>query len=288
MVVPVPTPQPGDEYRSVTNILNAIPKEFLTRWAAKVTAETAVEKLDLLTNLASDDPDAAVSWLKGAPWSKRDKAAEIGTAVHLIAELDATGQSAEAEQIMSSLDPIAQAKARQARNFFSTVDVLIEHVEFVVYNHTHNYAGTGDFIVSLGPDFPTGVPGVDITQADIRVILDLKSGSGVYPEAALQLAAYRYAEEMIDLGNLGLEREDLRRYLARSRTYVYPPAEVPRVAVPDIHAGLVLHVDERSWALIPVDCSLDTFQKFIAASEMSKHVPLDRLMIGTPILRGKA
>ena len=105
----------------VTSALNAIPKQAIPYWAARTVAETAVENVDVLKDLVEKDPEGAIRWLKGSPWSKRDKAADIGTAVHLIAELDASGDTVEADQILATLDPVGKEKAKQVRAFFASV-----------------------------------------------------------------------------------------------------------------------------------------------------------------------
>src|SRR3990172_181392 len=51
--------------------------------------------------------------------------------------------------------------------------------EASVFNRTERYAGTLDAIATIGGR---------------TLVIDVKSGKGVYPETALQLAAYRWAE----------------------------------------------------------------------------------------------
>ena len=253
-----PNDPDAKEYVSVTTALNALPKEALPYWAAKVTAETAVDKLELLNNLAADDPEAAIKWLKGAPWGSRDKAADAGTAIHEIVEFDAVGNTEGAEYLMSQLNPVGRAKATQARDFFSRGAVSIEHVEFVTYHTDLMYAGTGDFIVKMET---VGLPGV--LKQEQTAILDLKTGKSIWPEAALQIAAYRYASHMVDLSTAEMK------------------------PMPEVDGGLVLHVTEKSWSLIPVDVSEASFEIFKIALALSGELPLDRMMVGTPILRGR-
>lgn len=250
------------EYLSVTNVLNSIPKPALPRWAAKLTAETAVEKLDLLNTLVGEDPTAAVNWLKQAPWGARDRAADIGTAIHEIVEKDALGDAEAADAIAAQLPPEGRDKARQARDFFTKADLTVDHVEFVCYHHELGYAGTGDFIVTLGSNFQWNWPG--ITKPNPKLILDLKTGSGVYPEAAAQMSAYRFASDMVDLRS----------------------AEM--TPMPETDGAAVLHVTDKSWSLLPVDASAATFDAFKAALRLAHYLPLDRMWIGTPIVRGRA
>lgn len=249
------------EYVSVTTALNALPKDALKYWAAKVTAETAVEKYDLLGSLIADDPTTAVDWLKRAPFAKRDRAADIGTSVHEVVELDAAGETNAADEVIASLPAEGKNKVRQARAFFRDVDLTIEHIEFVTYHHSLGYAGTGDFIATFN-DWGWALPGIETTTPSM--IVDLKTGNAVYGEAALQMSAYRYAENLVDL-RTGEMRD-----------------------MPSVDGAAVLHVTEDGWSLIPVDTSDYVFDQFKAALMLSKHVPLDPKLVGTPILRGKA
>ena len=249
----------AERYVSVTTALDAVPKPFLPRWSAKLVAETAVYKRELFNSIADDDEQEAINWLKGAPWSSRDRAANSGTAIHRVVELDAEGRSDEADELLATLHPSARQKATNARHFFSQPGIEVEMVEFVVYNDSLGYAGTGDFIVKLPFALPDLEGGLNPT-----VILDVKTGNGVYPEVALQLAAYRYSEWVVDLAN------------------------AERLETPPVDGGVVLWPKENGWELIPVQCGPDVFEQFKAVLALSQHVPLDPGLVGTPMQRGAA
>ena len=101
-------------------------------------------------------------------------------------------------------------------------------VEATVYRDKPRYAGTLDAIVEI--------PGMG------TFILDIKTG-GVWPEAALQLAAYANADYAI----LG------------------PPYR--QVDIPHIDGGLILQLKPRKYELVPVDAtSDDVFTAFRAAA----------------------
>ena len=252
-------------YMGVTSALNAIPKQAIPYWAARTVAETAVENVDVLKDLVEKDPEGAIRWLKGSPWSKRDKAADIGTAVHLIAELDASGDTVEADRILATLDPVGKEKAKQVRAFFASVPCEITLTEGVVYNDEHGYAGTLDFILEFDePDLINRFPFPESADGRLRVLTDLKTSKGVYSETALQLAAYRHAD------------------------FVFDMASGERLPMPGTDGAAVLHVTEKSWSLIPVDASADSFEKFLAALDLSQHVPLGKEMVGTPAIKGSA
>lgn len=251
-------------YTSVTTALKAIPKgEALTRWAAKTTAEVAVEQHDLLGKLIENDPENAVQWLKQAPWNSRDRAANIGTFIHRIVEYDTTGRELEADELVRGIeDPLTRQKAISARHFFQVTDVAVEAVEFVTYHHGFGYAGTGDFIVTFNdPDlFLPNVP----FKENPTVILDLKTGKGIYPEVALQLAAYRWAESIVNFETGELE----------------PMMQTDGAAV--------LHVTHKGWTINPVMADEATFLRFVHTLKMMDEVlPLKDDLVGTPMMRGK-
>jgi len=255
-------PDELEYYVSVTNALNGLPKPALPRWAAKVVAEHAVENFEALDALVgSGDLSGAVNWLKQAPWGARDRAADIGTAVHAVAELDAMGQTAEADEIVATLAPDGQAKAKQVRHFFSEIPVKIEMVEAVVYNDTYKYAGTLDFVVRLEDEALLKLwPGLG---EPLSIVLDVKTGKGVYDEVALQLAAYRYAEKVVELSTASLQ------------------------PMPKTEGGGVLHITEDEWRLIPVDTSKEVFRKFCRSLALAVELPLSGF-VGTPAVRGHA
>lgn len=158
----------GERYPSVTTILAAVAKPALGAWAARVTAEYCA---DAAGELAQMDR-AEATWLaKGAPARERDAAAERGTAVHeIIAERIAGRPGVVTSATAPYLCAFDRFVVERAPAFALS--------EQTVYNPTLGYAGTFDLLVGMG--------GVDW-------LIDIKTGKGVYPEVAMQLAAYRAA-----------------------------------------------------------------------------------------------
>ena len=153
---------------SVTTILKVLPKEWLGAWAAKMVATLVLDEMDNLAALrAREGDEALVKYLKGAPWRKRDAAAERGTAVHAAAE---TGAAIE------DVPETARARTLAWYLFLYDLDPEIERQEFTVYNLIDGYAGTGDLLALIDGR---------------RWLIDIKTGS-VHWEHALQQAAYRF------------------------------------------------------------------------------------------------
>jgi hypothetical protein len=176
----------GERYWSVTTIINGgIPKPALINWAKKFTAEYACDNIKKLNALLEPedgtvDRDGAVEWLKGAAYRDRDKKADIGTFIHGATEAYVLGKPFPEWPL-----PLAP-RMRAFERFLSAYEPVWEATEASVYSHTERYAGTLDGIATIGRGPHKGR----------KLIGDTKSGKAIYPEVALQLAAYRNAEFM--------------------------------------------------------------------------------------------
>jgi len=162
---------------SVTTILKAVDKSGpLVNWAKLETAKCAVRNLSLISDLIlAGGPQSAVDWLKRIPDYQRDKAADLGTRIHALAEAVGRGDTVEISDV--ELPYIAAF-----RRFLEESGFAIELSEFMVCNLALGYAGTGDLIGKLDGK---------------RWLLDIKTsqeGKGPYPETGLQLAGYVKAE----------------------------------------------------------------------------------------------
>ncbi len=168
-------PWRGENYWSVTTIISGgLPKPALIYWSANQVAEYVCEHFDTVQKLIGDDPEGAYDFLKRTPWRKRDKAAALGTAVHEASEAHVLGKP-------HPKWPKEIAPRMEAYERFLT-EHEVEHVasEAPVFNRTQKYAGTLDWIGLID---------------GVMTLLDTKTGDkGPYPEAGLQLSAYRNAE----------------------------------------------------------------------------------------------
>lgn len=165
----------GEKAPGVTTIINkGMPKPALIDWSGRVVAETAVQQRDKWEDMAEG---AAIEFLKAAPRSDRDKAANRGTQVHTFAEQLAAGHEVEVpEELTGHVDSYLEW-----RRDWEPTDELIE---LVVLNRQWRYMGRLDLIC---------------TMAGERWLLDIKTNrSGPFAETALQLSAYRFAEAYID------------------------------------------------------------------------------------------
>jgi len=165
---------------SVTTILNVIAKPALVPWAAKMCAIYLREHHEELEAVGVD----AFSEVMRKNFNvQKDSAADIGTAVHRYVEdfgrykLGLTDHRPARPHRDIGSDEIANG-VDAFHAFLEEHEVVWESCERRVF-HRMGYAGTVDFVGSLD-----GKP----------TILDWKTG-GFYPEARLQLSAYREAIE---------------------------------------------------------------------------------------------
>jgi len=156
-------PTTGELVPSITNIIGIMDKPALPRWAAKMVAERAMHLKHSLGNMSDAE---VVDTLKGAPWSKSQRAADRGTDIH--AYLEAHLNGLEPEPLSQDAEPYRAA----ADHWLEYYGPELVATELTVFHP--KYAGTGDLWCKF----------------DGRMaIVDFKTSKGIYDEAALQLAA---------------------------------------------------------------------------------------------------
>jgi hypothetical protein len=170
----------GERFTSVTTVLGAMAKPALPYWAAKCVAEHVAERAGALGRGEIKGPAllaelADVDSLKKVPWAKRDKKADVGTQVHLVAELTSAGRAVDpgvfAEDVRPYIVSFLEWEARWQPEYFA--------MEAPVFSRSRGYAGTMDAICRIGGR---------------TIVMDYKTGADTYAEHALQLAAYRHGE----------------------------------------------------------------------------------------------
>lgn len=172
-------PPTGEQFASVTTIQQAMAKPALVYWSAKMVAEGAISRLSEWTTIREEEGDeAAVRFLKGLPWDKRDRASDAGTAVHAAIEATVKGTTAP------RWPRLLTGFRNQYERFLAAYQPEWVTSEATVYSRL-GYAGTLDAIARIGGR---------------TLLIDAKSGERIYDEASIQLAAYRHAE-WIDLGD---------------------------------------------------------------------------------------
>lgn len=261
-----------ERFYSVTTILSGgLPKEALIGWAAKMTAIGAIrEHSKIATLLDGEDLANPSNWddetgkpitagaatayklLWGYRFETRDKAANLGTLVHDIAEAHVLGKPIP--EAPEEAEPYVESLLR----FLEDFQPEFEAVEAPVFSRKERYAGTLDAIAT----FPTLADHPDYAHLGRapRLLLDYKSGKGVYPEVGLQLAAYRYAETFLGMPD---------------------GSEAP---VPEVDGGAVIHLRPDGYELVPVRCDAEMFRMFLYVRECFRFAKeLSDSVIGQPI-----
>jgi hypothetical protein len=227
---------------SVTTVLRVVDRSGpIAGWARREVAACAVRNLDTLIAMrAEGGPNAAVNWLKTIPDYARDKAADRGTQVHLLAEQIVRGGEPDVpEELAGHVSAYRTFLRRWSPRFLA--------VEQMVCSLTHGYAGTCDAIADIGGE---------------RWLLDIKTGNGIYPEAALQLAAYGAAQ------------------------FIGRPGDPRRYRLPRPTRFGVVHVSADRAELVPVAVDRLTFATFLQALELWRWTQGPaKTVIGQPITK---
>jgi hypothetical protein len=212
----------GERADGVTWIRDSgVPKPGLIKWAAEQTAGYAIDRWD---ELADMKPSERLKKLTGARFETLERAGVRGTAVHKFALRLVAGEELEVpEELVGHVDAYL-AFVRE----WAPEEIL---VEVPVFQRRYRYGGTVDLVARL---------------ADGLVwLLDWKtSAGGVYPESALQLAGYRYADFY-----LGADGEEL------------PMPEVDRCGCVWLRAD--------GYDLIPVEADEEAWRTFLYAQEVA-------------------
>lgn len=202
-------PVTGETVPSVTTITGMKDKSgALVGWAVKETVNYTIDNWEELSSIGNKANRAKI--MKGARYEVTASgtdltASALGTLVHQAFEDRILGR-------VPSLPEEARGFLKQFDDFCDRYSPEWKSVERTVWNRTHGYAGTGDGRLQIG---------------DTHILVDFKTGNGVYPEYALQLEALARGE--FEIGNDGTE-----------------------TPIDEIHKLAVLHVRPDFWELTPV------------------------------------
>lgn len=295
-------PDTGQKYRSVTTILSqGVPKEQLVFWAGNVVAESALDNVPAIVRAVRRPADRAemYDWLRRAHTRKKDERADVGSAVHTIIESRILGTPLPSDL---AEDPEMAPFLRHFLAFVDDWEVEFEASEMVVANPDELYAGTLDYLVRsrriVDQLVHQGLLPADADR-DVCLMGDTKTGGemctgdgvcvkvrpyefkacpgglhtikGVYPEAGLQMSAYR----------------------AASTAWLRDGTKVPMPATHPV--GIVLHLRPEGYLVHPALCDERVFDHFRYARrvadwtcETSKTVLGQALATPTTSIEGAA
>lgn len=242
----------GLKIPGVTTLVgDGLPKKALQKWAVETTADYYVDHRDELAAMPLSEARKA---LIKAQYTVTSRAAKRGTQIHTIAEELLTGNEV-------AIPEGAEGYVQAAVDFIDAFDVQPLFTEFTVYSEQWRWAGTCDFVGDLlDPDDPEPDPAL---KRRVRWLLDWKTKekeSGVFGDAALQLAPYRCAEKMVH----PTTGEEL------------PMVEVDR-------CGIVQLYKDGTYRLVPVEADEPEYRIFQYVQQVALWMDGNRSLVGEPI-----
>ena len=203
-------------FPSVTNVIGILDKPALVGWAARESARAAWHNRKALVQI--NDEEAAVDMIKNAHWRTSSRAASLGDSIH------ETCEALSRDEPLPSFSDQAAPYLDQFLQFVTDFGPKFSRIEGTVFSSKWGYAGTFDFLMLL---------------EGYLILGDHKTGKGVYPETALQLAALAHADEMWSRDTGELE------------------------PMPVTDACIALHLQPERYAAYLVNASETAFQTFL-------------------------
>ncbi|OKI71406.1 hypothetical protein [Streptomyces sp. MJM1172] len=243
----------------VTSVCGMLNKPFLPRWSANMAAELAVDSLDYLSAMAERDREGAIKYVAGASYRYTKSRADIGSKAHDLFERMIRGEGRLTVRdslggFVVRVHPDLEPYRANFADFLEVVKPVLVRAEDVAWSDTHKYAGSFDALLSI----------LDEDGQRVTVIADWKTGKNTYPEVALQMAAYGFADRLID-------------------------PEGNSVPMPKIDAAAVLHITPDQWSFKPVRFDAEVFEHFVT---LRKTFDWDRevskTVLGKPFASGPA
>ena len=164
---------------SVTTILNVLNKPALVEWGVRCACDYVYDNLKLLTagdSFSVQDVFKIVEQARTAHDRTRQEAADIGTNVHDWLAAYWTNEHCPA----MPQDPKEIRCIEAALDWFSDHKLKPVRIEEAQYSRIHKFCGRPDFIGHIDGALS---------------VLDYKSTRSIYPEVALQMAAYGFMHE---------------------------------------------------------------------------------------------
>jgi hypothetical protein len=224
----------GIKVPGVTSVVSMLPKPFLQFWNAKMVAELAVDSLDFIARMAENDREGAVDYLKGAARRYTKTRADVGSKAHDLFERMIRGEK------VGHVHPDLEDYRNNFADFLHVVNPELVRAEDVAWSDAHDYAGSFDAILRVwltesGKPDPERDPSRSTPHL---LIADWKTSKATYADVALQMAAYAYADRLIDPdGN--------------------------SEPMPAFDGAAVLHITPDQWAFKPVRIDRAVYSYFL-------------------------
>jgi hypothetical protein len=170
---------------SVTTVLGVLDKPALIPWAINQAIEFIRPAIAPGVEHAESYLEEVYSRAKKEAGRRRSEAAERGTLVHEALSNDGGGGR------LDVLDLASRAKIEVAQRWIKENVSTWSCQERPVYSRRHRFSGRLD--------------GVAVVRDLGEVVLDFKTGKGIYPEFRFQTAAYAYALNEEGYANIPIE-----------------------------------------------------------------------------------
>ncbi|WP_369189086.1 hypothetical protein [Streptomyces sp. R08] len=224
--------RPEIKVPGVTSVVGMLPKPFLMYWAAKMTAELAVDSLPFVAQMAERDRQGAVDYLKGASRRYTKMRADVGSDAHDLFERMIRGQ------FVGSVHPDLEPYRAHFADFLEAVNPRLERAEDVAWSDAHAYAGSFDAVLTVWLD-EDGNPTPDRSGVPHLLMADWKTSKATYPDVALQMSAYANADRIIS-------------------------PDGTSEPMPEFDGAAVLHITPELWEFKPVRIDEEVFSFFLA------------------------
>lgn len=212
------------QLRSVTSALGVISKdEALLRWGIKLYSKCIEARAPVGETLTEDALTALIEAGSSEFERVRYDAAEVGNRAHsIISDWLCCREIPDLELE----DTRVQNALKLFWDWWKGKGLRVVESEMPVFNAQHGYAGTLDFLCEL----PDGR----------LAIIDFKTGSGIYPEHYMQLAAYFFAITSMPEKFGGRKREDFAEAatlrIGKEDAY-FEPAVITLDLLPEAYKG---------------------------------------------------
>lgn len=244
-------PETGIQYPSVTTVLKNSPKADLMRWAARVVAERARDRVDIVLG----DPDKVVDRLQYAPSDYRDERAWVGSGVHRAVEAQMLGIWYEPEEFTPEQERI-----------MDWFDVFLEdyRIEPVLTECTvlgDGYMGTLDGLWKVTDRW---------TGETFHVLLDLKTSKSLWPEHEYQLAALANATHWFEMVEEGTPGAHMHKHPKLGKTWW-----LKHEGLPHFDQVRILHVTKSGYnfQVVPdIAENYAIFQSYLGLWNNLKHL----------------
>lgn len=293
----VKKPEDGDlRHWSVTTLIGALDKPALLWWSAEQAATCAVDQYKTwVAMVKSAGRDEAIKWLTGARFRTPQGelgAAQVGTCVHAAIEtytlrglrpdakaladiVRGNGGAKFEDDAIAGQVALVDSMVTQFEEWAQTFQPEYLATEVTVFAPSYGYAGTCDGFMKVD-----GMPVIFDYKTSKKSLTKDGKPTGPYPEVALQLAAYRYAE-------LAAVWRPRRFESFRRRYYLLSPDERElAVPPPEVEGGLAIHITPEHCTAYPVRCDEQVFERFLFVVEAARwQFEMANQVIGFPLMK---